>query len=149
MKLFTIGFTKKSANEFFTILRNNKVRNLVDIRLNNSSQLAGFSKGEDLKFFLEEFCAINYYHDLNFAPTKEILVDYKNKKINWNDYEELFNNLLLQRKINNWLIEHYKLNFESVCFLCSEEKADKCHRRLISEYIARTYPELNLEIVHL
>jgi uncharacterized protein (DUF488 family) len=149
MKLFTIGFTKKSAKEFFTILRNSSVKKLVDIRLNNSSQLAGFSKGEDLKFFLEEFCAINYYHDLNLAPTKELLDNYKNKQITWRNYEEMFDKLLLQRMVNNWLNEHYKLNFEGVCFLCSEEKADKCHRRLVAEYITRTYPELKLEIVHL
>ncbi|OPZ95085.1 MAG: hypothetical protein BWY74_00051 [Firmicutes bacterium ADurb.Bin419] len=149
MRLFTIGFTKKSAKEFFTILKNRGVKKLIDIRLNNTSQLAGFSKGEDLKFFLEEFCEISYYHDLNFAPTKEILDNYKNKKITWKDYEELYNSILAKRNINKWLEEHYKLNFEGICFLCSEEKADKCHRRLAAEYIAKNYPDLKIEIVHL
>lgn len=147
--VFTIGFTKKSAEEFFSILRSRGVKKLVDIRLNNSSQLAGFSKGDDLKFFSKEICAIDYYHDLNFAPTKEILDDYKNKKISWGKYEELYINLLRKRNINKWLEEHYKLDFEGICFLCSEEKADKCHRRLASEYIAESYPDLKLEIIHL
>ncbi len=147
MKLFTIGFTKKSAEEFFAILKNNSVKRIVDIRLNNTSQLAGFSKGQDLKFFLRELCGIIYSHNVNLAPTKEIFDNYKKKKISWNDYKVLFNNLLLQRMTNSKLVE--MVDFEGICFLCSEEKADKCHRRLVAEYIAKYYPELEIEIIHL
>ena len=81
MKLFTIGFTKKSAKEFFELLTNNDIKKLIDIRLNNVSQLAGFSKGNDLKYFLKELCGIQYSHNVNLAPTKDILDDYKKKKI--------------------------------------------------------------------
>ena len=117
--------------------------------MNNSSQLAGFSKGEDLKYFLEEFCNIDYYHDLKFAPTKEILDSYKDKKMSWGDYERQYKNLLLQREISNWLKEYYKLDFDGVCFLCSEDKSDKCHRRLAVEFIKNLCPESDIKIIHL
>jgi len=94
LRLFTIGFTKKTAKRFFELLKNNHIKKVVDIRLNNASQLAGFSKGEDLKFFLNEFCNIKYLHDIDLAPNKKILDDYKNKKISWQQYDLLFNNLL-------------------------------------------------------
>ena len=80
MKLFTIGFTKKTAREFFTLLKNNQINKVVDVRLNNSSQLAGFAKGKDIEYILEEFCKISYIHATELAPNKEILNDYKNKK---------------------------------------------------------------------
>ena len=81
MKLYTIGFTQKNARTFFNLLRDNNVKTVVDIRLNNTSQLAAFAKGEDLKFFLTEFCQIEYLHDITFASTKTLLKDYKNNKI--------------------------------------------------------------------
>jgi uncharacterized protein (DUF488 family) len=89
MKLFTIGFTKKTAREFFTLLKNNQINKVVDVRLNNSSQLAGFAKGKDIEYILEEFCKISYIHATELAPNKEILNDYKNKKINWQSPEIL------------------------------------------------------------
>lgn len=94
MKLYTIGFTKKSAEKFFETLKKHSIRKVIDIRLNNVSQLAGFAKGKDLSYFLDKICGIQYEHDINFAPTKEILDNYKNKKITWAEYESQFKNLL-------------------------------------------------------
>lgn len=149
MNIYTIGFTQKSAQKFFSLLMESKVRTVVDIRLNNKSQLAGFSKGEDLKYFLTELCGIEYKHDTDLAPTKEILSSYKDKKIDWPQYEEQFFDLLNNRKIKELLAKKYNLKFEGVCFLCSEATAEYCHRRLVAEYIKQSYPELITEIIHL
>lgn len=149
MRLFTIGFTKKSAREFFSLLKDNQIKQIVDVRLNNASQLAGFSKGVDLKFFLNEFCHIEYLHDTDLAPNKEILDSYKNKKITWQQYESQFNNLLNDRDIKSGLDEKFNNNFDGVCLLCSESTADQCHRRLVAEYIKRSYPDLNINIIHI
>lgn len=149
MKIFTIGFTKKNAKKFFSVLKENDVRVIIDIRLNNSSQLAGFSKGDDLEFFLKELYGIAYFHDISLAPTKEILDNYKKGKIDWDQYEVLFGNLLKNRDIKKWLDDKYDRRFEHVCLLCSEETANKCHRRLVAELIKNVYPELDIEIKHI
>ncbi|CQR73277.1 hypothetical protein SOV_50590 [Sporomusa ovata DSM 2662] len=149
MKLFTIGFTKKTARQFFTLLRENNIKKVVDIRLNNVSQLAGFTKGEDLKFFLNQFCNIEYIHDIELAPTKKILDDYKNKIITWEEYELLFNDLLDQRNIKDRLYKILSNDFDHICLLCSEATNDKCHRRLVAEYILKNYPDLNIDIMHI
>lgn len=132
MKLFTIGFTKKSAEEFFTLLQNADVRRIVDIRLNNTSQLAGFAKARDLKYFLKEICKIEYVHKPEFAPTKSILDAYKKKEIDWEEYERQFRELITVRQIEN-LVTREQIN--NACFLCSETTPEKCHRRLVVEYL--------------
>lgn len=142
--IFTIGFTKKSAKEFFSTLKQNHVKRLIDIRLNNVSQMAGFTKKEDLKYFLKEICDIEYSHEPDFAPTKELLDGYRKKEILWPDYEKKYLELLSQRKVSE------KLNLKELnmsCLLCSEPKPDHCHRRLLAEYIRRYFP--NIEIQHL
>lgn len=149
MNLYTIGFTQKRAETFFNLLKENKIKTVVDIRLNNKSQLAGFSKGEDLKYFLNELCEIQYIHDIYLAPTKEILNNYKNKKINWQEYEKNFHELLDKRKTQEFLDKKYKKEFDGICFLCSEPTADQCHRRLVVEYIKECYPGLAIDITHL
>ena len=144
INIYTIGFTKKTAEEFFTLLKKNKVKNLIDVRLNNVSQLAGFTKQDDLKFFLKELCDISYFHILDFAPTDYILKRYKNKTIDWNQYEMEFNELIRNRKIEN------SINVEllnDACLLCSEPTAEKCHRRLVAEYLQSVFPQIN--IIHL
>jgi uncharacterized protein (DUF488 family) len=142
--LFTIGFTKKSAKTFFTRLKKVGVKRVLDVRLNNVSQLAGFAKKDDLKFFLHELCDCEYIHIPQLAPTKEILDNFKKNVIDWNRYEDEFNNLLLSRKAEN-IVSPDVLN--RACLLCSEHLSDNCHRRLIAEYLKKHYDQI--EIKHL
>ncbi|NLW48804.1 MAG: DUF488 domain-containing protein [Firmicutes bacterium] len=149
MKLFTIGFTKKSAKEFFGLLKSNSIKKIIDIRLNNSSQLAGFTKGNDLKYFLEVICNIDYEHDMSLAPTQEILDGYKKKIINWDQYEQLFKNLLFTRNSIDTINFKTKRDYDYLCLLCSELSPKNCHRRLVAEYIKENNPSLSIEIIHL
>lgn len=145
--IYTIGFTKKSAKEFFELLTINKIEIVLDVRLNNTSQLAGFSKYPDLEYFLNALCNIEYRNDVNFTPTENLLKKYKRKEINWDDYVEEFQQLMTNRKIDKYIIEKYSyFANKNVCLLCSEEKADHCHRSLVAEIIKGIY---NLEIIHL
>jgi len=142
--LFTIGFAQKTAQEFFSSLKNNQVKSVIDVRLNNISQLAGFTKKNDLEFFLKEICGIEYFHRPFFAPTKDILDAYKKKDISWEEYEEKYLDLLSEREVTTSFGPH-ELNMS--CFLCSEPKADNCHRRLLAEYFKKSYG--NIVIKHL
>ena len=143
--LYTIGFTKKSACEFFELLKKHSVKTVVDVRISNSSQLAGFAKGSDLTYFLKQIGGIGYHHIVDFAPTKELLSDYRAGKVDWSEYTRVFNNLLEHRLIN----KRYKVaDFDNCCFLCSEETPEKCHRRLLAEYLKQQDPE-NVKIIHL
>lgn len=144
INLFTIGFTEKSAESFFNLLIKNGVKTLVDTRLNNVSQLAGYAKANDLKYFLKTISNINYIHWKEAAPTKELLSDYRNNVITWDIYENKYVQLLEKRNIaRNLKIE----DFNNACFLCSEHLPDKCHRRLLVEYINSVFP--NISISHL
>ena len=130
--LYTIGYTKKSARTFFSALKSSKISLLLDIRLNNTSQLAGYTKKEDLEYFLETICSCSYKHLPQFAPTKEILDNYHNKRIAWLDYEKQFNALLGNRQPITVLdINH----IDHACLLCAEPTPEYCHRRLVAEYI--------------
>lgn len=146
MRIFTIGFTKKSAEEFFTLLESRGVKRIIDVRLNNSSQLAGFSKGTDLSFFLKRILGIEYFHNTELAPTKEILDAYKDKSISWEQYETEF--LALLKKREPKVLNDIKL-LDEACLLCSEDKPDHCHRRLVAEYIQKVNPLEKIEIIHL
>ena len=145
MEIYTIGFAKKSAEAFFGALRKAGIKRLVDIRLNNTSQLAGFTKRDDLKFFLKELCNSEYIHEPLLAPTPEILNSYKKKKISWQEYEQRFLELMAERKIEE-KIDRNLFNGPTV-LLCSEPKADRCHRRLVLEYLQNNWG--NLKIIHL
>jgi len=144
IQLFTIGFTKKNAKTFFTKLKKAEVKKLIDIRLNNVSQLAGFSKRDDLEYFLIELCECEYVHLPLLAPTKEILDSYKNKRISWTEYEKQFNDLLVMRKAHTFVKTS---ELQRACLLCSEPTPDKCHRRLVAEYLKHQFD--NIEINHL
>ncbi len=144
LKLFTIGFTKKTAETFFTLLEDAAVRRVLDIRLNNVSQLAGFAKRDDLRFFLKALCNIDYHHLAELAPTQEILDAYRKSKQGWPQYEREFLKLLSHRQVEKTVprdLIHYG------CLLCSEETPDHCHRRLVSEYLRDQWG--NIEITHL
>lgn len=144
IKLFTIGFTGKSAQTFFNLLRKGNVKKIVDTRINNVSQLAGYAKGSDLKFFAAEIGQIDYEHRIDLAPTKELLSRFRDKKISWEEYEIEYLNLLDVRKISQ------KINIELLhenCLLCSEHTPEKCHRRLLAEYLKQVRGDI--EIIHL
>jgi uncharacterized protein (DUF488 family) len=141
MKLFTIGFTKTTAEGFFNRLSSAKVKKLIDVRLNNVSQLAGFAKRDDLKFFAKSICQIEYEHLLPLAPTQDILDDYKKSKGAWSIYAEKFLNLMSQRKIEQ--IDKAKL--DGGCLLCSEDRPHHCHRRLVAEYLKSKWPDVEIE----
>src|SRR6266478_7644771 len=131
MKLFTIGFTKTSAESFFSRLSKANVKKLIDVRLNNVSQLAGFAKKEDLKFFTNSICHIGYEHIPELAPTKDMLDEYKKSKGAWSVYAQKFLDLMARRKIED--IDRFRL--DDGCLLCSEAKPHLCHRRLVAEYL--------------
>lgn len=144
IKLYTIGFTGKSAAKFFGLLKKFSVKKLVDTRVNNASQLSGFAKGTDLGFFTNEILGIPYEHQLSFAPTKELLKKYRGKLISWDEYKVEYLNLLDSRKVRKGLdLDALHEN----CFLCSERTPHKCHRRLLAEYLQKA--GTNVEIVHL
>ena len=130
--LFTIGFTGHSAEEFFEKLKNARVKTLVDVRLNNVSQLAGFAKKNDLRYFLRMIAGIDYVHEKSLAPTKDILDPYKKKRIDWAEYERRFKMLLEEREPADRLDP---VSLDRACLLCSEHEADQCHRRLVTEYL--------------
>lgn len=132
LKLFTIGFTQKGAELFFRLLRESGVRRIVDVRLNNLSQLAGFAKRDDLKYFAKELCNIEYTHIPDLAPTKEILEAYKKHERDWSVYEEQFFALMENRAVEKSV---KPVILDGDCLLCSEHKPDHCHRRLVAEYL--------------
>jgi uncharacterized protein (DUF488 family) len=149
MKVYTIGFTQKSAQEFFELLKTNKIRLLVDIRLNNASQLAGFTKGNDLKYFVKQICNSEYLHLIELAPTKDILDGYKKGLIKWEEYERKYIELLNKRNIKDILRKALKDDFDHICLLCSEPTPEKCHRRLAAEYIKDKFSDKNIEVIHI
>lgn len=142
--LFTIGFTKKSAKVFFSTLQNAGVKRIIDVRLNNISQLAGFTKRDDLVYFLENLCNCTYIHRKSWAPTHDILDSYKQKTIGWTEYEKKFNDLMHSRKIEK---ETNIDELSNACLLCSELDPKNCHRRLVAEYLHAKFSET--KILHL
>lgn len=144
MKLFTIGFTEKSAEKFFGLLKKSGAKKIVDVRLNNISQLAGFAKKKDLEYFAKELCGIGYLHLPELAPTQSMLDAYKKNNGDWSIYENQFLALMAQRRIEVTL-ERDVLN--DGCLLCSENKPHHCHRRLVAEYLQNHWGKF--EVQHL
>lgn len=144
--IYTIGYSGVKAEDFFNKLKDSKVNILVDIRLNNSSQLAGYAKKDNLRYFLKEICGIKYYEQKLLAPTKELLDDYKKKKINWEGYVSVFNELLTKRDIINKISDVLPFPLENICFLCSEKEHYNCHRSLVAEQLASQF---NFKIINL
>ena|SRR5579862_3927556 len=140
MEVFTIGFTKKTAEEFFGLLKRHRIKRLVDVRLNNVSQLAGFTKRDDLHFFLREICGAEYIHEPLLAPTQGMLDAYKKEKGSWEDYERTFLELMRARKIEE-RINPSLFNVPAV-LLCSEPTPENCHRRLVVEYLQEKWNDL-------
>lgn len=133
VNLFTIGFTKKSAKDFFEILIESGIKTIIDTRLNNVSQLAGFTKRSDLEYFLQKIGKIQYVHLLDLAPTKDILDAYKKNGGDWETYEKQFLQLIAERKIEEKVSTDL---LDGGCLLCSEPTPHNCHRRLVAEYLS-------------
>jgi uncharacterized protein (DUF488 family) len=142
--IFTIGFTKKTAEGFFTLLTKAGVKRVIDIRLNNVSQLAGFAKRDDLRYFLRAIGGIDYLHRPDLAPTQQILDEFKKNKGSWPDYERDFLALLSARKAEANIAPEL---LHEGCLLCSEDKPLHCHRRLVAEYLRLQWG--NVGIIHL
>lgn len=142
MMLYTIGFTKKSASQFFETLVRVGVARVVDVRLNNVSQLAGFAKKQDLEYFLDRIGSIQYKHVPLLAPTQPLLDFYKKAGGGWGEYERRFLQLMRERRIE---VEWARELRDTDCLLCSEEKPDHCHRRLVAEYLASHQHEIRIE----
>ena len=144
MRIWTIGFTKKTAEGFFSALKSAGARRIVDVRLNNVSQLAGFAKKNDLPFFLDKLCGAGYVHLPSLAPTKDILDEYKKRGGDWAEYEKRFLDLMEKRRIEETLDPE---TLDDACLLCSEDKPHHCHRRLVAEYLRDHWGDV--EIRHL
>ena len=144
-KIYTIGFTKKTAAQFFGLIRTAGITRLLDVRLNNVSQLAGFTKRDDLAFFAREICGVDYLHMPLLAPTQAMLDSLKKHKGAWADYESAFLELMVQREIERKLDN--RLFSARTVMLCSEPTADHCHRRLVAEYLEEKWG--GFEIHHL
>jgi len=142
MKVFTIGFTKCSAENFFQTIRDSGVKRVVDVRLNNVSQLAGFAKKNDLVYFLREICDVDYVHLPELAPTKDMLDAYKKAKGDWAEYEKRFLGLMTQRRIETNVPKEIVADG---CLLCSEEKPHHCHRRLVAEYLRDHWGDIEID----
>ena len=145
MEIYSIGFTQKSASEFFGALKAHHIERLLDVRLNNTSQLAGFAKQADLAYFLQEICNAAYDHEPLLAPTQELLDAFKKHKGSWDVYEESFLSLMKERKIE-CAIDRESFAKRTV-LLCSEPTAEHCHRRLVLEYLRQHWE--GIEIHHL
>jgi uncharacterized protein (DUF488 family) len=142
MKLFTIGFTKKNAEQFFTRLRQPGLVRLVDVRLNNVSQLAGFTKKSDLTFFLREICDLDYVHLTELAPEQDILDAYKKNGGDWSVYEDKFLALMAARRVEETVDREL---IAGGCLLCSEPTPEHCHRRLVAEYLRQKWGDVEVE----
>jgi uncharacterized protein (DUF488 family) len=142
VEIYTVGFTQKSARQFFDLLKSNGIRRLVDVRLSNSGQLAGFTKATDLAYFLDMICGAEYIHQPLLAPTKQLLSDYRAGKRTWSEYEEIFNALMAERQIET-AISPSLFDIPAV-MLCSEPTAEQCHRRLVAEYLQRQWDDVTI-----
>ncbi len=145
MEIYTIGFTKKSAAEFFETLKRAGIRRLIDIRLKNSAQLSGFTKRDDLAYFLREICNAEYRHEPLLAPTEEMLNRYRERASTWDEYERQFLRLMEQRRID--IVLAPDLFAVPTVLLCSEPTADRCHRRLVVEFLRARWKDV--QPVHL
>ncbi len=142
IQLFTIGFTRKSARQFFTQLMDAGVQRVVDVRLNNVSQLAGFTKRADLEYFLQQIGQLGYVHLPELAPTQELLDRYKKRRGSWAEYETEFLQLMARRRIEEQLSPEL---LDGGCLLCSEPTPDQCHRRLVADYLAEKWGTVTIQ----
>lgn len=141
MQLYTIGFSGKSAEQFFNLLRGHKVRRVIDVRLKNRSQLAGFTKQQDLPFFLRELAGADYLHAELLAPDEALLSDYRKGRIDAGEWESRYRALLKRRKVED---ELDRKQFDRACLLCAEPEATHCHRRLAAEHLKEKWGRVTI-----
>jgi len=141
MNLFTIGFTGKSAEKFFSLLESSKASNLIDIRINRTSQLAGFAKEQDLKFFLPKLAGMQYSVREDLAPTKELLTSYRDKEISWAEFAQKYQELVQDRGV---LETFLPADFDNSVLLCSESEPEKCHRTLLADLLIKKFPNFGV-----
>jgi uncharacterized protein YeaO (DUF488 family) len=139
--VYTIGFTGKSAEQFFTLLRESKASRLIDIRINRTSQLAGFAKEQDLRFLIPQLTKMEYLVREDLSPTKELLASYRKKEIAWDKFAENYQQLLRDRVLDKGLSRE---DFENSILLCSENEPEKCHRTLLANSLIEQFPELKI-----
>lgn len=144
IQLFTIGFAETGAETFFSLLRRSGAKRIIDVRLNNTSQLAGFTKKDDLRFLLRAVCDMDYIHVPLLAPTQAILDALKKHKGSWTEYETAFNRLIATRSVEHAITPEMA---HLGCLLCSEKRPEHCHRRLVGEYLQTKWPDV--EVRHL
>jgi len=144
IKLFTIGFTEKSAEQFFDLLINAGVKKIIDTRINNVSQLAGYAKGRDLEYFAKKIGHLEYEHRIDYAPTKALLKRYRGKLITWPEYKVEYTRLLDERNI---LTNTDFQSLHNACLLCSEHMPEQCHRKILAEYLRNH--NRKIKIIHL
>jgi uncharacterized protein (DUF488 family) len=145
MKLYTIGFTQKSAERFFGLLAEHQIERVVDIRLNPGGQLSGFAKQHDLPWFLGRLVDADYIHLPELAPSEEIRDAYR-KDHDWDRYVPRFESLMDARGIPE-ILDQSSFEEKISCLLCSEPTSERCHRRLVAERLARFWPDV--EVIHL
>jgi uncharacterized protein (DUF488 family) len=141
MNVYTIGFTKKSARKFFELIGSSGATRVVDVRLNNVSQLAGFAKRDDLAYFLTTICGVEYVHVPELAPTQEMLDAYKKHGASWAEYEDQFLQLMRERRIEETIPSDL---IQDGCLLCSEDQPHQCHRRLVAEYLNERWGDIHI-----
>ena len=142
MNVFTIGFTRKPARRFFELVRDSGAKRIVDVRLNNRSQLSGFAKKDDLAYFLAEICGVEYVHAPHLAPTADMLKAYRNGRMDWATYERRFLDLMRERRIAETTP---KSLVAEGCLLCSEDQPHHCHRRLVAEYLGDRWGGIDID----
>ncbi|MCA8348484.1 DUF488 domain-containing protein [Burkholderia cepacia] len=145
METSTIGFTNKSAEKFFSLLRDAKIKTLLDVRLNNTSQLSGFTKKYDLKYFLSQLISAEFVELRDLAPKNDMLRQYQRKEVSWDIYAAEYIELLAKRQVE---INLDIALFDRGCLLCSEDRPHYCHRRLAVEYLNTRWNN-RLNVTHL
>ncbi|HET9179107.1 MAG TPA: DUF488 domain-containing protein [Terriglobia bacterium] len=134
--IYTIGFTQKTAEEFFRLLEGARVRMVIDVRENRGGQLSGFAKYPDVAFFLDRLLGIAYVHEPRLAPSPEIRTSYRSTR-DWDAYEKAYTELMGARGLPAAIGPE---GFEgNIALLCSEPTPEKCHRRLAAEMLANAW----------
>lgn len=133
LSLHTIGFTQKTAEQFFGMIRDADVDRIIDVRLKSDSQIAGFAKSPNLQFFAKELCGIDYHHLPFLAPSTPLFTSYKKEKtMGWPDFRDRFLDLMDERHVEEKVSRDL---LDGACLLCSEHEPHECHRTLVAEYL--------------